>query len=238
MTSRPKHDPGSVLVRPIEPGDFELERRFVDGVSPQTGYQRLMSPRRPSDDEVRRWTNIDPEREGALVAIVSSAGEERMIGVARYAMDEGADEAEFAIVLSDDWQGMGLGRRLLSALIEVARHSGVRRLFEHHVLGEQGDAGSGASPWIHDVTGAGGGDRHDDVLDAVGGREGTGSTVGWTHRKPWGGLRVFFTACTGGCAESPRSRSRPGSASAGAPPHRRRSRSTRARSARAAPPRG
>ena len=129
MTSRPKHDPGSVLVRPIEPGDFELERRFVDGVSPQTGYQRLMSPRRPSDDEVRRWTNIDPEREGALVAIVSSAGEERMIGVARYAMDEGADEAEFAIVLSDDWQGMGLGRRLLSELIEVARQSGVRRLF-------------------------------------------------------------------------------------------------------------
>jgi len=129
MTSRPKQDLGSVLVRPIEPGDFERERRFVDGVSPRTGYQRLMSPRRPSDDEVRRWTNIDPAREGALVAIVSSAGEERMIGVARYAMDEGADEAEFAIVLSDDWQGMGLGRRLLSELMEVARHSGVRRLF-------------------------------------------------------------------------------------------------------------
>lgn len=129
MTSRPNDAESSVLVRPIEPGDFERERRFLDGVSPQTGYQRLMSPRTPSDDEVRRWTNIDPAREGALVAIVSSAGEERMIGVARYAMEEGAeDEAEFAIIISDDWHGRGLGRRLLSALIDLARQSGVRRL--------------------------------------------------------------------------------------------------------------
>jgi L-amino acid N-acyltransferase YncA len=39
-----------------------------------------------------------------------------------------ADEAEFAIVLSDDWQGHGLGGVLLSSLIAKARQRGVRRL--------------------------------------------------------------------------------------------------------------
>ena len=118
-----------VRVRPIEPGDLELERRFVDDLSPQAGYQRLMSSRRPSDEELRRWTHIDPSREGALVAIVSSAGAERLIGVVRYAMDKGTDAAEFAIVISDDWHGKGLGGKLLSALIDLARQSGVRRVF-------------------------------------------------------------------------------------------------------------
>ena len=67
-------DGTSVLVRPIERGDFERERRFVDGLSPRAGYQRLMSPRKPSEAELRRWTDIDPTREGALVAIASSDG--------------------------------------------------------------------------------------------------------------------------------------------------------------------
>jgi acetyltransferase len=37
--------------------------------------------------------------------------------------------AEFAIVLSDDWQGRGLGRRLLGELIAAAQRGGVRRLY-------------------------------------------------------------------------------------------------------------
>src|SRR4029453_7835194 len=122
-------DGASVLVRPIEPGDFERERRFVDGLSPRAGYQRLMSPRKPSDTELRRWTVIDPKREGALVAIDSGDGGARLIGVARYVMESEAPEAEFAIVLSDDWQGRGLGAHLLSRLIDLARRSGVGRLF-------------------------------------------------------------------------------------------------------------
>lgn len=132
-----KHDT-PVIVRPIEPGDFERERRFVEGLSPRAGYQRLMSPRKPSDAELRRWTDIDPTREGALVAIAASDGEARLIGVARYVMEPGAADAEFAIVLSDDWQRRGLGAHLLSCLIELARRSGVRRLFGTTLSENQG----------------------------------------------------------------------------------------------------
>ena len=40
-----------------------------------------------------------------------------------------SDAAEFAIVLSDDWQGRGLGRRLLGELMAAARRGGVLRLY-------------------------------------------------------------------------------------------------------------
>jgi len=118
-----------IHLRPIEPDDFEREREFVEGLSPRTSYQRLMSPRKPTTDELFRWTHIDRSREGAVVATVIVDGCERQIGVARYVMEGAHGEAEFAIVVADEWQGQGLGAQLLSALIELAKQSGVRRLF-------------------------------------------------------------------------------------------------------------
>lgn len=122
-------DGTTVVLRPIKPSDFELERDFVNGLSRYTGYQRLMSGRQPSVDELQRWTNIHWEREGAVIATVSVGGHEAQIGVARYTTEPGKDEAEFAIVISDAWHGKGLGTHLLTSLIDLARRSGVKRLF-------------------------------------------------------------------------------------------------------------
>ena len=118
-----------VTIRPIRAADLELEREFVNGLSRATGYQRLMSARTPSLQELRRFTEIDATRELALIATIAVDGRERQVGVARYVKSESADgEAEFAIVLSDDWQGRGLGRALLGRLIAAARRDGIRRL--------------------------------------------------------------------------------------------------------------
>ena len=123
-------DGTAVTIRPIRAADLELEKEFVDRLSSASGYQRLMSPRRLSLDEMRRFTDIDYEREMALIATTSAEGRERQIGVARYVRDQGSPgEAEFAIVLSDDWQGRGLGTRLLASLFAAARSQGVRRIF-------------------------------------------------------------------------------------------------------------
>ena len=115
-------------VRAIESDDFEREREFVEGLSPRTAYLRLLSPRKPSIEELQRWTRINRPREGAVVATISIDGRERQTGVARYVMEGSDGEAEFAIVIGDAWQGQGLGTQLLSALIDLARKSGVRRL--------------------------------------------------------------------------------------------------------------
>lgn len=121
-------DHAEIHVRPIRSDDFEREREFVEGLSPRTAYQRLMSPRKPSTEELMRWTRIDRSREGAMVATVLIDGRERQVGVARFVTEDTDGEAEIAIVIADDWQGKGLGMRLLSALTDLARRSGVRRL--------------------------------------------------------------------------------------------------------------
>jgi GNAT superfamily N-acetyltransferase len=117
-----------ITIRPISAADLALEQEFVEGLSASTGYQRFMSAKRPSLEELRRLTDIDPEREGALIATTRVQGRERQIGVARYVKESQSGDAEFAIVLSDDWQRCGLGSRLLSSLISAARSDGVRRL--------------------------------------------------------------------------------------------------------------
>ena len=118
-----------VTIRQITAADYDLEDEFVSALSPATGYQRLMSARRPSAQEIRRFTDIDTTREIALIATTLVGGRERQIGVARCVKDENAPgDAEFAIVLADEWQHRGLGKKLLSSLVAAARANGVRRV--------------------------------------------------------------------------------------------------------------
>jgi acetyltransferase len=117
-----------ITIRPISAADLPLEQEFVNGLSVSTGYQRLMSARRLSPEELRRLTDIDHECELALIATMSVQGKERQIGVARYVKEHPSGDAEFAIVLSDHWQRRGLGTRLLVSLIAAAKSNGVRRL--------------------------------------------------------------------------------------------------------------
>ena len=118
----------AVTIRPIAKADLELEEAFVRGLSRTTGYRRLLSARKPSAEEVRRWTDIDPSIELALIATVDAGGRERQVVVARYVVEPATGEAEFAIVVSDEWQGKGLGRKLLAHLIDAARRRRLKRL--------------------------------------------------------------------------------------------------------------
>lgn len=132
------HDPGcctetwtardgaALTLRPVLPEDTDREEAFIDALSRETSYRRLLSPRRPTHAEVERFTHIDYDREFALVAIDESGPEPVMVGVTRYVRD--GDRAEWAIVLADAWQARGLGRRLLGNLIDAARKAGVREL--------------------------------------------------------------------------------------------------------------
>jgi GNAT superfamily N-acetyltransferase len=118
--------PGLTL-RQIRQDDLSLLSEFVHGLSPATGYRRLLSGRTPTQEELRRWTAIDPLRECAIVALAREIGLERIVGVARYVM-ESPDDTDFAIVVADAWQRRGLGRELMRQLIEAARSHGIRTL--------------------------------------------------------------------------------------------------------------
>ena len=58
-----------------------------------------------------------------MVAVVS----DEIVGVARYARRPGADSAEIAVVVADDWQRQGLATRMCGALADLAATAGVRQ---------------------------------------------------------------------------------------------------------------
>jgi acetyltransferase len=118
----------NIVIRPIRPEDDAMERAFINGLSRDTGYNRLLSARKLTRDEIRRLTRIDYEQEMAFIAIAVDGGQARLLGVARYVKDADAAGAEFAIVVADAWQHKGIGSLLLSALLRHAHAAGIGRL--------------------------------------------------------------------------------------------------------------
>jgi acetyltransferase len=129
-------DGTTVTIRAIRQGDIALEVEFLAGLSKESLYQRVFSTRGLLPGELKRLTQVDFEREVALVATVRAASSEtgsdddreHAVGIARYVVTPGGDECEFAIVIADAWQGKHLGRQLLGALIGIAKAAGLRRM--------------------------------------------------------------------------------------------------------------
>jgi acyl-CoA synthetase (NDP forming)/RimJ/RimL family protein N-acetyltransferase len=124
-----------VTVRPIRPEDAEMEASFVRDLSENARHFRFgVAIKELTREMLVRFTQIDYDRELALIVLTEAGGEETEIAVARCART-GPDSADIAIVVGDAWQGKGLGRRLLTRLLEIARTRGIRR-FEGEMLAE------------------------------------------------------------------------------------------------------
>ncbi len=132
------------VIRPIQAEDGERLQRFVRGLSEQSRYFRFISALNElSPRMLVRYTQIDYDRELALVAVLeseeqvgSSAGEGRgvgddgalIIGVVRYLLNPDRRSCEFAIAIADEIQRQGLGSTLMKAIIEQARRRGLERI--------------------------------------------------------------------------------------------------------------
>lgn len=119
----------SITVRPIHPEDADLEVAFAQGLSPESLYNRLFTSHLAMTPEwLDRLTRIDFTRDMAIIATVTLDGSETQIGVARYVRLENDTSCEFAIALADQWQGLGVGTRLLRELIAIARRAGITEI--------------------------------------------------------------------------------------------------------------
>ncbi|MBI1395818.1 MAG: GNAT family N-acetyltransferase [Betaproteobacteria bacterium] len=129
-------DGTDVTVRPIRPEDAEMEQAFVRRLSDESRYFRFAnSLHELSESMLVRFTQIDYDRELALVALVTGDSGPTQIGVARYVMVADDETCEFAVVVADAWQTRGIGRRLMTCLIEAARMRGLQTMFGY-VLGQ------------------------------------------------------------------------------------------------------
>jgi acetyltransferase len=114
-------DNNPVTLRPIRPEDEPLEFGLWETFSAKTFRYRFFGPpRKVSHEEMVRYTNIDYRREMAIIAELRDGDARKMIGVGRIIVDPEGESGEFAVVIGDPWQGLGLGTKLLDKLIEVA----------------------------------------------------------------------------------------------------------------------
>jgi acetyltransferase len=109
-------------IRPIRPEDAAIESAFVHGLSEQSKFLRFMFGLRDlTPAMLSRFTQIDYDRELALIAVIDTPQGEQQVGVVRYTTLPDEETCEFAIVVGDEWQGKGLARRMFTRLIEAAR---------------------------------------------------------------------------------------------------------------------
>jgi acetyltransferase len=120
-------DGTNITIRPIRPEDAVLEKQFVKELSPEAKFFRFMNALQElSQNMLIRLTQLDYDRELALVAVIDSGAEKIELGVARYFTNPDGETAEFAVVVADEWQHRGLGTRLMSCLIDAAREKGLK----------------------------------------------------------------------------------------------------------------
>jgi len=119
-----------IFIRPIKPEDAPLLLEFFDGLSRESIYYRFFSPLKTLPKKMlARFTQLDYDRDMALVAMEQSQPEEKILGVARLMSKAGGIEPEFAVVVGDPWQGNGVGVALMEHLIGIARERGVESIW-------------------------------------------------------------------------------------------------------------
>jgi len=120
--------PDRVKIRPLAATDRDALAEAFSRLSEETRRRRYGTVASLlSEHDLDRLTDIDHHDHEALTAIAPKTGQ--IVGVARYiALSSDPGAAEVAIEVDDAWQGRGIGRRLMSDLVDRARAEGIDRL--------------------------------------------------------------------------------------------------------------
>lgn len=124
-----------LVIRPIAADDKERLQHGLSRLSAETVRRRFLAVKpRFSSTELRYLTEVDGVDHIALVAALPESGD--LVAVARAVrLPDDPEVAEWAIVVADPFQGLGLGKRMMTLLVEEARKVGIRR-FSATIAGE------------------------------------------------------------------------------------------------------
>ena len=125
-----------ITIRPIRPEDATHEQDFVRHLSDQSKHFRFMGTLHELTPEMlKRTTQIDYDREMAMVAVIQKDTHDAIIGIARYVTNPDFESCEFALVVADAWQKKGIGSHLMTCLINAAKTKNLR-IMEGEILSD------------------------------------------------------------------------------------------------------
>lgn len=134
-TSVWKSKNGSLFtIRPTRPEDEMLLVKFHENLSDRSVYLRYLRPimlsQRVTHERLARICHGDYDREITLIAEQedTETGECRIIGAGRISKMHSLDEARISLLISDLYQGKGIGTELLKQLVTVSKDENLRRI--------------------------------------------------------------------------------------------------------------
>jgi GNAT superfamily N-acetyltransferase len=120
----PAADFPAAVIRPVQPVDLAELADFFAGLSAQTRYLRFFAPVTPSPALLRILSGGAGTAVDALVAVACGGIVGHAMAADRTAA-QGARRTDIGVVVSDVWQGHGVGAALMRALIARAQGRGV-----------------------------------------------------------------------------------------------------------------
>ena len=109
-----------IFIRSVKPEDAPLMQAFFKTLSDRSLYNRFFTRLKSMESKMlSEFTQIDYDRDTVLVAFDKSQPEGKMLGVARIIAYPGSANGEFAVTVSDSWQGKGVAGALMEMLIEI-----------------------------------------------------------------------------------------------------------------------
>ncbi|MCD4697805.1 MAG: bifunctional acetate--CoA ligase family protein/GNAT family N-acetyltransferase, partial [Bacteroidales bacterium] len=123
------NDGTEIVLRPIKPEDEPLWLEMLGSCSKQSIYSRFRYDFYFDSHVVAtQFCFIDYDREIAIVAEVNMEGRKKLIGVGRLIADPDVEIAEYAVLITDEWQHRELGQILTAYCIEIARIAGIKKV--------------------------------------------------------------------------------------------------------------
>jgi len=116
----------NILMRPVKLSDEHLLKDFFYSLSSDSLYRRFISTRSDMHHErLQPFVVIDYTREMVILAVREHEGQEQIMGMAQYTIDQTTHTAEVAFVVRDDYQGKGVGAELLTYVTYLAKKGGL-----------------------------------------------------------------------------------------------------------------
>jgi acyl-CoA hydrolase/GNAT superfamily N-acetyltransferase len=121
--------PISVHVRLIRPDDSDRIKELFYGLSEDSIFFRFLTPLRSLRRQtLQEFYYVDQESDISLVAVVGDGKEgecEKIVAAGRYLLNRSTNQAEFALLVKDEYQNRGIGTFLLNQMMRIAKSKGV-----------------------------------------------------------------------------------------------------------------